>query len=176
VVGGYYTRDAAADDAAVTVVRASAGSSVSGSGQLDLTSPAGLLTGDVGSKVNASIGAQFNQGGRNLQSSLNAIVRRTEDGVERSYQLRGEVRSLAVAGNSATLGGTATLRDVTGAPVEVATDALLLIEATDTGQPGRTNTLVVSVWDRAGGLWLSTNWDGVQPVEVAIVGGNLRMR
>jgi hypothetical protein len=178
VVGGFYLRDAAVDDVGVTIARAAAGSSVSGSGQLDLLAPAGLLAGDVASKVNASIGAQFNQGGRNLQSSINVIVRRTEDGVERTYQLRGQVASLAVSGAAATLGGTATLTEVTddASPTLVAADALLLVEATDAGQPGRTDTLVVSAWDPAGGLWLSTNWDGVQPVEVPIVGGNLRVR
>ena len=178
VVGGHYLRDAAADDVGVTITRASAGSSVSGNGQLLLTSPAGLLAGDLGSRVNASIGAQFDRGGRNLQNSVNVVVRRFEGGVERSYQLRGQVASLAVSGASATLGGTATVSDVTddASPTVVATDALLLVEATDTGQPGRTDTLVISAWDPAGGLWLSTNWDGVQPVEVPIVGGNLRIR
>jgi hypothetical protein len=178
VVSGSYLRDAATDDAGLQVVRASAGSSVSGNGQLSLTAPAGLRAGDDGSRVNASIGAQFNQGGRNLQSSINVVVRRTEDGVERTYQLRGQVASLAVAGGQAILGGTAALTDVTdgSTPIAVTTDALLLIEATDTGQPGRTNTLVVSMWDRAGGLWLSTNWDGVQPLEDVIVRGSLRVR
>ena len=44
---------------------------------------------------------------------------------------------------------------------------------TDNGEPGSSDTIGITVWNKAGGLWLSSNWNGTKTVEQALAGGNL---
>ena len=44
---------------------------------------------------------------------------------------------------------------------------------TDNGKPGRTDTIAITVWDEAGGLWFSSSWNGTATVEQPLDGGNL---
>ncbi len=55
-----------------------------------------------------------------------------------------------------------------GALVELALD--------DNGTRGTTDTVGVTVWDPAGGLWFSSRFDGVRTVAQRLTTGNLTVR
>ena len=54
--------------------------------------------------------------------------------------------------------------------------AVLQVTMTDRGEPGRTDSIAVTVWNRSGGLWFTSRWDGVRTVEQELAGGNLIVR
>jgi hypothetical protein len=64
IVGGYYTRDSAADDAVVTISKPLGTEQVTGSGYLILQSSAGALAGDDGSQASFSFNGKH-QASRN---------------------------------------------------------------------------------------------------------------
>ncbi|HEV8158637.1 MAG TPA: hypothetical protein VGP58_06380 [Pyrinomonadaceae bacterium] len=47
---------------------------------------------------------------------------------------------------------------------------------TDRGEPGGSDSIAVTLWDRNGGLWFASKWDGVKTVEQTLGGGNLQVR
>jgi hypothetical protein len=52
-------------------------------------------------------------------------------------------------------------------------DATLQLTMTDKGEPGTADTLGITVLNTEGGLWYSSNWNGVNTVEQPLGGGNL---
>ena len=36
---------------------------------------------------------------------------------------------------------------------------------TDKGEPGSSDTIGITVWNKSGGLWFSSNWNGTKTVE-----------
>ena len=46
----------------------------------------------------------------------------------------------------------------------------------DNGDPGSTDTIGITVWDKNGGLWFSSRWSGTTTVEQRLDGGNLKVR
>jgi hypothetical protein len=178
VVGDHYARDASADDTIVTVYRPLESNFISGGGFLTLRTPAGLNAGDVDSKLNFGFSVGFNRAGKNLQGNVNIITRRTEaDGVVHTYQIKANVlSSLAVRGQSATLNGRASVIDISdpAAPVPVDGNATLQLDLRDQGNDG--DTLGVTLWDKRGGLWFASRWDGVRTLQQLLDGGDLRVR
>jgi hypothetical protein len=177
VVGDHYARDATADDTIVTVYRPLVSDFISGGGYLTLQDPAGLMAADPGTKLNFGFGVKFNKKGTNLQGNVNLIVRRTElDGIH-TYQIKANaLSSLAVRGQTATLNGRASIVDITdpSAPASVDGNATLQLDLSDHGQTG--DTLGVTVWDKRGGLWIASRWDGVRTLEQLLDGGGLQVR
>jgi len=47
---------------------------------------------------------------------------------------------------------------------------------TDKGEPGSGDSIAVTVWNKSGGLWFSSNWDGTKTVEQTLGGGNVQVR
>ena len=47
---------------------------------------------------------------------------------------------------------------------------------TDKGESGSADTTGVTVWNKSGGLWFSSNWNGIKTVEQLLAGGNLVVR
>ena len=47
---------------------------------------------------------------------------------------------------------------------------------TDRGEPGTGDTLAITLWDKSGGLWFSSRWDGTQTKKKTLKGGNLVVR
>jgi hypothetical protein len=174
VVGGHYTRNASDDNTVVTVSKPMASDFVTGGGYLVVTRASGLVPGGTGTKANFGFNVKYNKSGQNLQGSINLIVRYDS----RVYQIKGTaMTSLSLSGNRATFNGKATIRDITDplAPVSLDGNATLQVKMTDNGSPGSADTIAVTVWNKNGGLWFASNWDGKKTVEQLLGGGNLEV-
>jgi hypothetical protein len=181
IVDGYYTRNASAEDTLVTVSKPYTAGFITGGGYLTLTSSAGLKAGDVGSKDNFGFNVKFNKTGKNLQGTINTIIHRTEsDGIVHVYQIKGNsLTSLSTsADGTATFNGKASIQDITNplAPISVDGNASLQVTMTDKGEPGSADTIGITVWNKSGGLWFASNWNGTKTVEQKLAGGNLVVR
>src|SRR5439155_1474041 len=126
---------------------------------------------------------KYNKGGTNLQGNMNTIIRNGG----RVYQIKGNsMTSLAVqpapcpnatstAPCTATFNGKASIQDITD-PLSVLSidgNATLQVTMTDKGEPGNTDTIGITVWNKNGGVWFSSNWNGTRTVEQPLGGGNL---
>jgi hypothetical protein len=47
---------------------------------------------------------------------------------------------------------------------------------TDKGEPGSSDTIGITLWDKNGGLWFSSRWVAPSTLEQALRGGNLVVR
>jgi hypothetical protein len=174
----------------VTVVKPQGSEFAAGGGFLVLTSSAGIKAGDMGSKNNFGFNIKYNRSGKSLTGQVNIIVRRTEmvpslkggsGTVLRVYQIKGNVMSsLATNPGSgvATATGKASIQDVTNPnnPIPVDGNASFQLTMDDNGEPGTGDTLGITVWNKSGGLWFSSKWNGTKTVEQTIGGGNLMVR
>jgi hypothetical protein len=183
VVNGYYTRNSAEDNVVVTVSKPLASDFITGGGYLVLTNSAGEKAGAPGSKANFGFNVKFNPSGKNLQGNINIIVRNGG----RVYQIKGNaMTSLAVqptpcteatatAPCTATFNGKANIQDITDPnnPVSVDGNATLQVTMTDKGEPGSSDSIGITVWNKNGGLWFASKWDGAKTIEQILGGGNL---
>jgi hypothetical protein len=166
----------------VTVAKPIASNFISGGGFLVLTSSGGLKPGDTGSKNNFGFSVRYNKSGTNLQGRVNTILRHREsDGVVHVYQIKGNViTSLAVntGSGTASVNGKASIQDVTDPAATVAIDgnASLQITMTDKGEPGSSDTIGITLWNKAGGLWFSSDFVSGKTGEQLLSGGNLVVR
>jgi hypothetical protein len=151
---------------------------ITGGGYLTEVNSAGQTPGDLGTKTNFGFNVKYNKNGTNLQGNMNVIIRNNG----RVYQIKGNaMTSLAVQPNGATGGGTAVfngkanIQDITNAATPIAIDgnASLQVTITDNGEPGSTDKIGVTLWNKNGGLWFSSSWDGTKTVEQVLGGGNL---
>jgi hypothetical protein len=181
IIGGYYTRNSSDDNTIITVSKP-VPDFVTGGGYIVLATPGGLKAGDIGSKQNFGFTLKFNKKGTNLQGQLNSIVRRTEAGVMHTYQIKAnKMTSLSVqktaAGGTATFNGKAVLTDITNAlsPVTVDANGSLQVKMADNGQPGTNDNIGITIWNKTGGLWYSSNWNSTATVNQLLAGGNLNI-
>jgi len=127
---------------------------------------------------------KYNSGGKNLQGNINAIIRRFEGGLVHVYQVKGNsMTSLAVNLNvtathpfpTATFNGKASIQDITNpiSPVSVDGNATLQVVLTDKGEPGSSDTIAITVWNKSGGLWFSSHWNGTMTQEKILGQGDL---
>ena len=74
-----------------------------------------------------------------------------------------------------TFNGKASIQDITNPllPVSIDGNATLQVTMTDAGEPGSSDTIALTVWNKNGGVWFSSKWDGTKTVEQTIGGGNL---
>src|SRR3989442_16032860 len=75
---------------------------------------------------------------------------------------------------TATFNGKANIQDITN-PLVMSIDgnATLQVTMTDKGEPGSSDTIGITIWNKSGGLWFSSNWNSTQTVEQILGGGNL---
>jgi hypothetical protein len=186
VVGGYYMRDSTADDTLITVSRAVGTDFITGGGFLLAESSAGVKAATPGSRVNFGFNVKYNKNRTNLQGRINTIVRSGG----RVYQVKGNVMTSLVvnpapcpsatlsAPCSAVFNGRASIADITdpAMPMPVDGNATLQVTMTDYGEPGAGDQIGITVWNKLGGLWFTSRWDGLRPVEQALTGGNLVVR
>lgn len=177
LVDNYYTRNSSDDNTVVTISKPQ-GNFITGGGYLVLSDSGGLKAGDPGRKNNWGFNVKYNKSGKNLQGNINAIVRRTELGELRVFQIKGNaMTSLSVntAAGTAIFNGKANIQDITdpGNPIPVGGNATLQVTMTDNGEPGKNDKIAITVWDKDGGLWFSSNWTGLKTVEQLLGGGNL---
>jgi hypothetical protein len=136
-----------------------------------------LIQPKQGSKNNFGFNVKFNKGGTNLQGNINTIVRSQNGKV---YQVKGNVMtSLAVNASTktATFNGKANIQDITNplAPLSVDGNATLQVTMTDAGEPGSSDKIAITVWNKAGGLWFASHWNGSKTTEQLLSGGNLKV-
>lgn len=176
IVGGWYVRDASEDNTVVTVAKPIAGS-INGGGYLINVASAGLKPGETGKKTNFGFNVRYNKSGKKLQGNINIIVRNGG----RVYQLKGNaMTSLAIdkATNGAVFNGKANIQDITDPlnPIAIDGNASLQVEMIDAGEPGDHDSIGITLWDKNGGLWFSSRWDGVKTIKQLLDGGNLQVR
>jgi len=187
IVNGYYTRNASDENTVVTVSKPLATNFITGGGYLAMSISAGLFPGAPGTKNNFGFNVKYNKNATNLQGRINTIVRNGG----RVFQIKGNsMTSLSVqpvvAGTNceapsaaspcrATFNGKASIQDVTNPLLPLAIDgnATLQVTMLDKGEPGGGDTIGITVWNKGGGLWFSSNWNGSKTVEQTLGGGNL---
>jgi hypothetical protein len=81
------------------------------------------------------------------------------------------------AGGTATFNGKANIQDITDPahPISIDGNATLQVDMTDTGNVN-TDTIGITVLNKAGGLWFSSNWNGTRTIQQVLVGGNLSVK
>jgi hypothetical protein len=178
IVNNYYTRDSSGDNVVVEVSKPIPGS-ITGGGYLVLQSSAGVKAGGAGTKNN--FGFNVKNSSKGVKGTINTIVR---NGAQ-VYQIKGNAMTSlatklppAVTYSTATFNGKANIQDITNplAPISVDGNATLQVQMTDKGEPGSSDTIAVTVWNKSGGLWFSSNWSGTQTTEKLLGGGNLQVR
>ncbi len=181
VVSGHYGRSDPVDDALITVARPLAGSLITGGGFLLLEDSTGWLAGDAGSKANFGFNLRYRQSGRNPRGQFTLILRRTESDGLHVYQVRANaVSSFSVQPEAGTaiFNGKASIQDISDplAPLLVDGNAALQVTIRDPGEPGTDDSIGITLWNKNGGLWFSSRWDGLLTVEQILAGGNLLVR
>jgi hypothetical protein len=181
IVSGYYTRNASTDDAVVTVSKAIPGM-ITGGGYLVMQSPAGLYPGGVGTKNN--FGFNVKNASNGPKGNINTIIRNNG----RVYQIKGNAMTSlvtklatvpsATTPSTATFNGKANIQDITNplAPISIDGNATLQVQMNDAGEPGANDTIAITVWNKLGGVWFSSNWSGTKTVAQKLGGGNLVVR
>ncbi|MEK6320345.1 MAG: HYR domain-containing protein [Acidobacteriota bacterium] len=173
IVTNYYTRDSSDEDTVVTVSKP-LNNFITGGGYLVMSSSSGLYPGEQGSKCNWGFNVKYNNSGKNLQGNINVIIRNGG----RVYQIKGNAMtslSTNVATGKATFNGKANIQDITDPLNVIGIDgnATLQVVMTDKGEPGNLDTIGITVWNKQGGLWFSSNWNGTTTIEQLLGGGNL---
>ena len=71
--------------------------------------------------------------------------------------------SLSVQVNKAIFNGKANIRDITDPlnPISLDGNATLQVTMTDNG--GDSDSIGITLWDKSGGLWFSSNWQTASP-------------
>jgi uncharacterized protein YjbI with pentapeptide repeats len=174
-VNGYYDRTAGAD-AVLTVAQATS-NTISGGGYLVLQKSAGLKAGAPGSKANFGFNVKYNKSGTNPQGNMNIIVRSGG----RVYQIKSNSITSFSANTTtrtATFNSKANIQDVTDPlnPISVDSNGSLQVTMTDKNDSGSTDTIAITLWNKSGGLWFSSNWSGTKTVEQVVGGGNVVVR
>ncbi len=175
IVTNYYARNSSDENSVLTVSKPLGTNFITGGGYLILSSSSGLFAGEAGTKNNFGFSVKYNKNGTNLQGNINAIVRNGG----RVYQIKGNaMTSLAVNGKKATYNGKANIQDITDPlnPIAIDGNGSLQVKLTDMGEPGKSDTISITIWNKNGGLWFSSNWNGTTSVEQLLGGGNLVVR
>jgi hypothetical protein len=179
-LNGYYVCTPGGDNAVVIQVFQNTGDFITGGGYLRLVNPAGQKAGDAGTKNNFGFNVKYNKSGTNLQGTINTIIRRVESGILRVYQVKGNAMTSLTVNATATpktalFNGKANITDITNpaSPLSITGNATLQVSMTDAGEPGINDKIGITVFNKDGGIWYSSNWDGSKTVQQALGGGNL---
>jgi len=181
---GICTRDNANDDALVVVAKP-LNDFVTGGGYLLMSKSAGLYAGTAGTKNNFGYNVKFNRRNTTLQGSFTTIIRRLEkDGKTHLYQVKASSFTSLSANNATsvspakgTFSAKASIRDISipKSPIVIDASATLQVVMTDMGEPGKLDQLSIAVWNKNGGLWFTSNWDGLKSNEQIIYAGNIQV-
>jgi hypothetical protein len=183
VVDGYYTRNQSTDNEVVTVSKGLS-NMITGGGYLMNAASAGQYPGEAGKRTNFGFNVKYNKSGTSLQGNINTIIRNGG----RVYQIKGNsmtslsTKPCTTANDAsltcpglATFNGKANIQDITNptSPLSIDGNATLQVTMTDNGEPGKNDTIGITVWNKSGGLWFTSNWNGTKTVEQLLAGGNL---
>jgi VCBS repeat-containing protein len=179
IVKNYYTRNNSDDNTVVTIAKSAPGL-ITGGGFLLMENPTkstGLYPGAAGTKTNFGFNIKNETKNGSPKGNINVIIRNGG----RVYQIKGNaMTSLGTQPNStggkATFNGKANIQDITD-PLNVISidgNATLQVTLTDNGNSG--DLIGITVWNKSGGLWYASRWDGTKTVEQTLGGGNLVVR
>lgn len=181
--GGCFSRNKSEDDAVINVKK-NVNDLVTGGGLLILNYSGGIKAADEGSKANFGFHAKYSKPQKKVLGSINIITRRTESGGVKVYQIKSNnLSSLTIISATssnpakATINGSAIIKDVTDPnnPISISGNATIQLVMADLGEPGTYDVLAVTVWNNTGGLWFSSNWNGVKTLEQQIENGNIQV-
>jgi hypothetical protein len=185
IVTNYYTRNSSSEDAVVCVALPLTSAFITGGGYLKMTNSSGIKAGDPGTRNNFGFNVKYNNSGTSLQGQINTIIRRMEsDGLLHVYQIKGNsMTSLAshpmtppstTNPSTAVFNGKANIQDITNPLNIISVDgnATLQVNMTDTGN-SQSDQIAITVWNKSGGLWFASYWNGTQTVQQVLAGGNL---
>ena len=179
IVTNYYTRNSSFDDDVVTVSVPPAAGSITGGGYLVMSNSAGLYPGGVGTKNNFGFNCQNTKSG--VKGNINTIIRNNG----RVYQIKGNsmtsltTNPITSTTGTATFNGKANIQDITNPnapPISIDGNATLQVSMADNGEPGSNDTISITVFNKSGGVWFTSNWNGTTYVQQKIGGGNLQVR
>jgi hypothetical protein len=182
VVNNYYTDNSTYESIIVTVSQPIGSGFITGGGFLVNGSSAGQYAADSGQKTNFGFNVKYNKQLTNLQGNANIIFRRGGH----VYQIKtNAMNTLAVQNNCqpsgvqtawscATFTSKANLADVTNpnAPVALGGNLSLVVNITDKGEPGSSDTISIQLMS-GNALLFSSNWNGTQTIQQILTGGNL---
>lgn len=177
VVGGYYVRDDASENASLQLISPT-GDSITGGGGVMVGSGRGAFAPAEGTNLRFNINLHYDKKSSVSGKLAFTFVRHDSSGTK-LYELSMHPASLAIArtpaGGVATIIGSGTLRDVTveAAPVAVFSGAPMFVTATDAGEPSTNDSISVGLVNPEGGLWLASGWNGLQMAEQFVTDGNL---
>jgi autotransporter-associated beta strand protein len=183
VVSGYYTRNSSGENTVLTVSK-STGDHVTGAGYIVLERSSGLKKADAASRNNFGFDVRYNRSRTQLQGHFNTILRRAEADGLHVYQIKANAMTslsatpaTTTAPGRATFNGKASIQDITDpfAPIAVDGNANILVAMSDSGEPGTNDAIAITVWNKTGGLWYASNWDGIRTQEQVLAGGNIRI-
>ncbi len=180
-VSGHYSRDKAEDYGTLTVSKPLPGM-LTGGGFLINQASSGLKPGEAGLRTNFGFNAKVTKTGA-LQGNVNVIVRNGG----RVYQIKSNaITSLktqtgtcsATAPCTGVFNGKANIQDITNptSPESIDGGASLQISVNDRGEPGSNDDNAMTLWDKSGGLWFASKWDGVRTVPQVLNSGNIQVR
>jgi hypothetical protein len=179
VVGGWYTRDDAADDTPLTVRRPFA-TIVHGNHFVLTTSGAGTLAPTTGSRLDGAVKElRYAANGR---SFLGSTVVTFQSGGHTYRATVTQVDSLGVlegatpATNLIEIEARANVVDVTtGTPVPVATGVRLQLRYDDARSPSNPDRMEVAMWQPSGILLSAAHWDVVEPTGMVLAAGQINL-
>jgi hypothetical protein len=176
VVGGYYQNAPGNDGNNVVEVAQTGPGKITGGGYLIAANSSGLKPAAPGSKNNFGFNVQNTKTG--LKGTINTIVRNGG----RVYQIKGNAMTsltakpaTATTPGTATFNGKANIQDITNplSVISIDGNATLQVTMTDNGEPGKTDKIGITLYNKLGGVYFSSNWDGIKTIEQTIAGGNL---
>lgn len=187
VTGGYFRNNPACFGLTPITIYKPGTEFIAGGGYLMLEKPSGTIQADVPSKNNFGFNVKYNKKGTNLQGNINTIVRKTILNTAtgeyelHDYQVKGNVLSSLTVGTTiagvtpAVFTGKANLQDVTDPlnPVSIDGNFVLKVTMTDKGEPGSSDMISITVFDKTGGIWFTSRWENKKTVEQLLAGGNL---
>ncbi|OLD45588.1 MAG: hypothetical protein AUI63_05540 [Gemmatimonadetes bacterium 13_1_40CM_2_60_3] len=201
IVGGFYTRNMSVDDQVINVY-IPLSNFITGGGYLVNSSSSGLYPGASGQRTNFGFNVKYNKSGTNLQGNINVIVRNNGRVYqikgnsmtslvvnycplpgEPGYQISGcntpvspcTGNASATCPIAATFNGKASIQDITDPvnPISIDGNATLQVTMTDYGSPGSFDKIAITVWNKSGGMWFSSNWNTTRTIEQLLDGGDL---
>jgi hypothetical protein len=188
VVGGYYTdTNFSMETTDITVSQYLPGMLTGGGYTVNnasgtATVSSGQYAGDAGLNTNFGFNAKTTKNG-GFQGNVNVIVRKGGH----VYQIKSNnITSIgsyipasgtcsATTPCTGTFLGGANIQDVTNPsnPISVMGGGTIQITMTDRGDPGSSDSVAITVYDKNNVLDFSNNWNGSKTVEQTLNGGNL---
>jgi hypothetical protein len=179
VVGNYYERDHAMDNAIVQVYQTS-GAYMTGGGKIVPNQSSGQYSCTQSKITNFAFDVAFDEAGAISHGHATVLLRKATGDVVKSYEIKSNLITKVQVNidNPAALKGgitgEATLTDISNplAPVEVATGLIMKLTYTDRGATGTTDGVGISLYEGTT-LYYSSCWKSSATDELILADGNL---